>query len=246
MTDEVKRKGLPVVRNLKEEFMTTEEKQGAWETETGLINDVDAWIKNARFGKLDEYAQTVAASGSEGGQMFIIDLVNEASEIIGSQGYSIGTGWEVSDDGMSIAHPKRKNVVGSSLYGQLQNRVVRDLKVDMEARGLPTEAKSWDGLGFHWKQQEHDTVGGKPATSVMPVEYLGEKKAGAAAVAKVAPAPTAESTTEKALGVFARTLDVKAFQEKALTMESVAADDELMAKVLDEGSDGFWATHQTK
>ena len=130
--------------------MTTEKEQPSpWDTETGLANDVDGWIRNAKFGTKDEYAQAVAATGSEGGQMLLLDLADENEEIIGSQGYSIGSGWIISDDGLSISHPKRKNVVGSSLYGQLQNRVVKELKVDMASRGLPTDAKSWDGLGFH-------------------------------------------------------------------------------------------------
>lgn len=231
--------------------MVTEEKSSAWETETGLPNDIDAWITNPKFGTKDEYAQAVAATGAEGAFMALFDLMDENGEIVGSQGYSIGTGWIVSDDGMSISHPKRRNVVGSSMYGQLQNRVVKDLGVDMDARGLPTEIKSWDGLGFHWLMQPHMTVGGKEASSLMPVEFLGERKAGApsAAAAKAAPATatsapaTAEGITEKALGILAKANELAAFQEKALAMPSVATNDVLMAKVLDEGPEGFWATH---
>ncbi len=230
--------------------MVREEQVSPWETESGLVNDVDAWIRNPTFGSKEEYTEAVIADGSAKPIMLLIDLADENGDIIGSQGYSIGSGWEVSEDGMSIAHPKRKNVVGSSIYGQLQNRVVKDLGVDMAARGLPTDAKSWDGLGFHWMQQEHDTVGGQVKTSVMPTEFLsakepGEKAPASAAKAEVKKAPTGESTAEKALAIFARSLDVTAFQEKALTMASVASDDVLMAKVLDEGPEGFWAMHQT-
>lgn len=230
--------------------MTTEQEKSPWETETGLVNDIDAWIRNPKFGVKDEYLQAVAATGSEGGQMFLVDLEDENGEIVGSQGYSIGSGWVISEDGLSISHPKRKNVVGSSLYGQLQNKVVKELGVEMVPRGLPTEAKSWEGLGFHWIQQTHPTVGGPEATSLMPVEFLGEKKAGVAPAAAAAPAatvsaPAVEGTTEKALAVLARSSDIKTFQEKALAMVSVAANDVLMASVLDEGPEGFWSTHQT-
>lgn len=231
------------------------EEKGAWDTETGLPNDIDAWIRNPSFGTKDEYAQAIAATGAEGGQMLLIDLEDESGEIVGSQGYSIGTGWIISDDKLSISHPKRRNVVGSSVYGQLQNRVVKELKVDMESRGLPTDAKSWEGLGFHWMQQPHATVGvkegKKEATSLMPVEFLGEKKAittptparRAARAVRATPV-AAEGTTEKALGIIARTNDIAAFQEKALAMASVAANDALMAQVLDDGPEGFWSTHQ--
>ncbi len=227
-------------------MVTEGEKASAWDTESGLINDVDGWIGNAKFGTKDEYAQAVAASGSEGGQMLLLDIIDEKGEILGSQGYSIGSGWVISDDGLSIEHPKRKNVVGSSLYGQLQNRVVKDLAVNMEARGLPTNANSWNNLGFHWVQQPHATVGGGEATSLMPVELLADRKAGAPAPAPApaATAPVAEDNTEKALGILARTNDQATFQEKALAMSSVASNDALMAKVLDEGPDGFWTTHQ--
>lgn len=224
--------------------------KGAWDTETGLPNDIDAWIRNPKFGTKDEYAQAVAATGAEGGLMFLIDLEDEAGEIVGSQGYSIGSGWIPSDDGLSVSHPKRKNVVGSSLYGQLQNRVVKELKVDMESRGLPTEAKSWEGLGFHWMQQPHATVGGKEATSLMPVEALKEKKAaaaltrGARGTTRATPT-TVVSNAEKALAIFARTLELADFQARALGMPSVAANDELMASVLDDGPEGFWATHRS-
>lgn len=221
----------------------TEEKTSAWETETGLLHDVDGWVTNPRFGERDEYKQAVAATGAEGGSMMLFDIMDENGEVIGNQGFSIGTGWEVSEDGLSISHPKRANVVGSSMYGQLQNRVVKDLKVDMDKYGKPTEAKSWDRLGFHWMQQEHPTVGGDVKTGLMPVEFLGEFK-GATAPAKAEAAAGPESVAEKALAVWAKSMDVKAFQEKALGLPSVAADDELMAKVLDEGPEGFWATHQ--
>ncbi len=227
--------------------MTTEEKRSPWDTELGLPNDIDAWIANAKFGTKDEYASAVAATGAEGGQMMIFDLVDENGEIVGSPGYSIGSGWIVSDDGQSITHPKRKNVVGSSIYGQLQNRVVKELKVDMEARGLPTDANSWNGLGFHWMQEAHATVGGGEATQLVPVEVLAEKKAGATATKPTAPAtPVVEGTAEKALGILAKTQDLASFQEKALAMPSVAANDTLMANVLDDGPEGFWFTHQAK
>ena len=225
--------------------MTTENEQPGSETETGLPNDVDAWIKNAKFGEKDEYKQAVVATGAEGGAfMLLLDLVDASGDLIGSQGYSIGSGWILSDDGMSISHPKRKNVVGTSMYGLLQNRVVKELKVDMQSRGIPTEAGPWNGLGFHWLMQPHMTVGGQDKPGLMPVEFLSAKEAGAPSAKVKAPPPAVEGTTEKALAVIARTNDQKTFQEKALAMASVASDDVLMAKVLDESAEGFWATHQ--
>lgn len=210
-----------------------------WETETGLPNDIDAWVANPRFGLKDEYAQVVQAAGGEG-SMFIIDLIDERGELVGSQGYSIGTGWIISDDGLEISHPKRKNVVGSSMYGQLQNRVRRELGVKMEEHGLPTQAKSWGGLGFHWMLESHPIVGGGEKQGLMPVEVLGEKKIGA-----VAPTvPKVSGDLELKLKEMAQSNDVKTFQRLALKEPAVVANDELMASILDEGPTGFWATHQ--
>ncbi len=229
--------------------MTTEkELDTSWDTETGLPNDIDAWIVNAKFGQKDEYAQAVAAAGTEGGALLLMfDLADEKGDVIGNQGYSVGSGWEASEDGKSISHPKRKNVVGSSLYGQLQNRVIKDLglKEMMQGRGKPTDAKCWNGLGFHWMLEEHETVGGKPASGIMPTIFINDKGSSVATPAPAAPvAPPAAGTIEATLATLARTLDQKAFQEKALGLPSVAANDELMASVLDEGAEGFWTTHQ--
>ncbi len=227
--------------------MTTQpKKESTWDTETGLPNDIDAWISNARFGVKDEYAQVVQASGGES-IMFIADLIDEVGDLVGSQGYSIGTGWIVSDDGKSISHPKRKNVVTNTMYGQLQNRVRKDLGITMEERGLPTEASCWDGLGFHWMQQEHDTVSGEKRTGIMPVLVLAERKPGATPTPTPAAAAALTGVTpelETQLKELAQTNVVKDFQKLALKMPEVVANDDLMASVLDEGKAGFWATHQ--
>lgn len=225
--------------------MTTPEKEAStWETEVGLPNDIDAWINNPRFGQKDEYAQKVQASGGGDGNMFLVDLLDAGGELVGTQGYSIGTGWIISDDGMEISHPKRKNVVGSSLYGQLQNRVRRELGVAMEERGLPTHAKSWDGLGFHWMLEEHETVGGTPSRGLMPVELLGEERKVAPVAASAKAGVVVAADLEVRLKEMAQSNEVKAFQKAALKVPEVVDNDELMASVLDEGPTGFWATHQ--
>jgi len=225
--------------------MTTPKQEATtWDTETGLPNDIDAWIANARFGLKDEYAQVVQASGGEG-LMLLFDLIDAAGELVGSQGYSIGTGWIPSDDGKSISHPKRKNVVTNTMYGQLQNRVRKDLGIKMEERGLPTDARCWDGLGFHWMQQEHDTVSGEKRTGIMPVMVLAERKPGAApAAAPAAPVAGVDPALELELKTLAQSNDVKAFQLAAMKVAAVVANDSLMASVLDESPAGFWATHQ--
>lgn len=221
-----------------------EKEQPSWETETGLPNDVDGWITNPRFGFKDEYAQAVkvTAGDEEGvGLMFLVDLVDENGALVGSQGYSVGTGWAASEDGSEITHPKRKNVVGSSRYGELQQRVVKQLKVDMEARGKPTQAKAWEGLGFHWMLEEHPVVGGGTKQGVMPTEFLSIK----AEFAKPpTPAVAVSTDLNTKLTELAQSNDVKAFQIAAMKVPGVAANDELMANILDESEQGYWFKHK--
>ena len=224
-----------------------DQNQTAWETESGLIDDVDGYIANPHFGVKEEYMQAVIASGSDViGTMLLIDLVDEAGEIIGSQGWSIGTGWEVAEDGMSISHPKRKNVVHSSMYGQLQNIVVKELGVPMDKYGVPTDAKSWNGLGFHWMLKPHTTVGGKEVNSLMPTQFLGIKGEAPPTTIPVVKAPPATVTAAEteAVKLVAESGTVKEFQLKAMRISAIVNDDALMAKCLDDGPEGFYATNK--
>lgn len=235
--------------------MTTEEEKGAWALETGLPNDVDGWMRDCRFGTKDEYKLAVTAAGPDEGEgvaglMFIADLYDEKGELIGSQGYSVGSGWIPSDDGKSMHHPTRKNVVSSSRYGQLQSRVMKDLGIDMNQYGLPIEAASWDNLGFHWMLEEHETIRGKePKTGLMPIMFLGKKAEGEApAPAPAGKAPVkAESEVMTKLKALAEVSpDVKTFQKAALRIEAVATNDELMAQVLDDSANGFYEQNKPK
>jgi len=212
----------------------------AWDTPTGLPNDVDGYIHHPYFGFKKEYAE-VAGTDSP---MIIFPLVNEDGEEIGSQGFSCGAGWLVKDEGARIEHPLRSNIIKTSLYGQLIRRVKDVLKVRMEEYGSPLLAATWDGLGFHWKQEEHRTVSGDMKTGLMPVEFLGEREATAPAPAPVM-AGVRYPLVDK-LTTLAQSLDIKAFQRAALKIKEVLDDDELMSSVMDDGKSGFWATHQTK
>lgn len=231
--------------------MTTEEK-GAWDLESGLPNDVDAYMKNCRFGTKDEYKQAVVAAGTGEGEgvaglMLITDLYDENGELISSQGWSVGSGWIPSDDGLSMHHPTRRNVVDSSRYGQLQRRVMKDLGIDMNEHGTPTKAPSWDGLGFHWMIEEHPTIEGKePKRGLMPVTFLGKKGGEGTVKGAPAAAPKEEPDAVKKLKSLASVSpDVKTFQKAALRMEAVTGNDELMAEVLDDSPTGFYEQNKS-
>lgn len=181
--------------------------ESAWELETGLIDNVDGYMSNCRFGQKDEYASAVAESmggESSGGNQFLTDLVDVDGNLLGTQGWSIGSSdWQVAEDGKSIAHPTWENVVKSCQYGKLQARVIKELEVPMNEYGSPIEAETWDGLGFHWMQEEHETLkarkdGTKVATGLMPTEFLGMLGEEENAEAESTETPVEKPKTDKA------------------------------------------------
>jgi hypothetical protein len=249
-----------------------EQERGPWDTESGLIDDVDGYISNPHFGIKEEYSQAVSLStaGEQKGNMFLFDVVDANGEVLGGQGYSVGTGWVVSEDGLSISHATRKNVVTNTMYGQLQNRVVKELGVDMASRGLPTEAIAWDKLGFHWMQQKHKTVSGEEKTGLMPTEYIGmfgeaapaetpaptpvpaPAPARPVAPARPAPARAAAPAAAKSAGIVAaeklvaETGTVKEFILKAVKDPSITGDEKLMSEVMDDSIKGFFKSRKGK
>jgi len=230
--------------------MTTEAEEkdlGAWELESGLISDVDAWIANPHFGYKEEYRSKVMETGaSESGLMFLVDLVDDNGAVLASQGFSVGTGFIPSDDGLSISHPKRNNVVRGCRYADLQERVVKVLGIDMMSKGSPLDAGCWDGLGFHWMLEDHTTVSGDTKQGIMPTLFISDKKgqmpapAPGAVPGAVPPTqstpPGAASEADALLAVLIpNSPDIKAFQMAAMKIPAVTQNDALMASVFDEG-----------
>ncbi len=250
------------------------ERESAWELESGLPNDVDGWMRNCRFGVKEEYMQQLVASGTGAeGLMFLFDLVDENGELIGNAGYTVGSGWKANDDGTEITHAVRKNVVNTSRYGQLQYRAVKELKIDMDQYGEPTVANSWEGLGFHWMLESHETLKQlesgerEKKQGLMPTQFLGvnesirggedaepaEKSTKATATKKATAkagastksnGPKMDSKLESDLKDAAQGNDFKTFIRLAVKKPGVAADDDLMSYVMDDGPEGFFQSHQ--
>lgn len=237
-----------------------EDERDPWELESGLPNDVDAWIANAKFGTKSEYQQRVATSGVQdetSGIMFLCDLVGADGELLGNQGWSVGSGFHVEDDGETLAHPIRKNVVATSRYGQLQFRVVNELKIDMRQYGKPLKASTWNGLGFHWMLEKHETLketesGREKKDGLMPTLFINVNKT----IREEGVASPSSSRSEgeeeveispalkKKLVDLAQTNTQKDFIRAAARLPDVAANEDLMNMVLDDGPDGFFQKNQ--
>ena len=93
--------------------------------------------------------------------------------------------------------------------------------------------------------EEHQTIKGKETKAgLMPVLFLGKKEGGETPAKKE---PVEELSPELAeLKKLAEiSPDIKVFQKAALKIEAVASNDELMAQVLDDGPDGFYAKYKS-
>ena len=219
-----------------------------WELESGLPNDIDGYMVNCRFGMNDEYMSAVSKSDdATTGTQFIFDLVDAEGNELGSVGYSVGSGWTAADDGLSITHDKRAKVIRGTRYGDLQERVLVQMKVDMRGRGAPVDAKIWEGFGAHWMQEDKKSVSGKVNKVLYPVSFLGfkegiVKKSGAP---EAAPVEVDELLLAKLVNL-AQTRKSKEFQMAVMKMPEAVGNEGLMSQVLNDGPDGFRATHQKK
>ena len=216
--------------------MTTKNVPSTWETDAGLPDDFDFWITSSKFGYRNEYMS---------GEVALLIWEGESpDEDVASIIWPCGSGWEVVEQGKKVQHPKRVRFVATSIIGKLINRVVKELGVDMAARGVATEASVWNNLGFHMRREELEygtgileDKGGK-TTHLMPVAVL-EKPAEKKAIAAV----TVQGLTGKKLVALAKKLDREEFQRRAMDMEDVVASDDLIAQVLDDSDEGFWAKY---
>lgn len=225
--------------------MAEQQIKDTWDLDSGLPDDFDFFITDASFGYREEYMN---------GEVPLLIWQGESpDEDVESVIWPCGQGWEVTRGGAEVQHPKRTRFVKTSMMGKLINRVVNELGFDMRSRGRATEAKVWKGLGFHLKREEIEygsgileDRGGK-TTHLMPVAVL-EK------TARTKPKVTAEGAeakTEKPLGeavekklvLLAKKLTREEFQKKAMDMPEVVENDDLLARVLDDSADGFWAQH---
>lgn len=175
----------------------TEEEDDPWSTGTGMADDFDGYIAEPFFGTDEQYnAEAV---------LFCANLVAADGTPITMLKYSVGAGWVPSDDGATLSHPQKTKINESSRFGFFIDRIAQPTNIkapkhaDVESpkgagnglglgpilkqRGNPLEAKSFDGLGFHWNLHSMKTMGTDAATgarivkqTLLPTAYLGEAK----------------------------------------------------------------------
>lgn len=213
-----------------------------WATESGLLDDVDVTIEKAYFATDARYNQGFTLL------MHWEGTTNSEDNPTFHEMIPCGDGWQSLDGGKTATHPKgKKRFVSSSVYGRIIDRCINEFKIGdiLRKRGTPTEAKVWVGLRFHMKREKLEFGSGLEARErLMPVKFLG--------VAEQAPATKGETQeqTEAKVHQLALYAKVKAlakqeksfekFVEKAMEIEGVADDSELVARIIDE-ENGVWA-----
>ena len=244
------------------------EQLGPWDVASGFVDDIDGYLYNARFGVQEEYG---AVAGPD--QLcFLADLLNAEGEAEGHVVFSVGSGWKTADQGASIYHDVKQNVVKTSRYGEFVLTVVQKLGVDMNQYGENALiAASWEGLGFHWNLQKMKTVGGEDKDVLFPTKFLGKAgeveaeptpveepvaqppvkpvaKPVAKPIARPAPgkkpAPVVEPKLDAQLSAMAKSMALEAFQKAALKMAAVTDNPPLMASILSEEPTGYYYSHR--
>lgn len=228
-----------------------------WELdEGGLPDDFDFTITSAEFGYEENYKDQTGAMIP----LLKLHGTSPDVEIDTAVTYSLGSGWEPTKGGKEIKNAQGKHVfTKTSMIGRLIERVTSKeppgLGIDMAARGSAKIAAVWVGLSFHMKREEFEFKGllqdkGGKSTRLMPVTFLGDKGKGAgkagtenksAAGKGKAETGDVSSLVEKKLTMLAKKLDKTEFQKKAMDMDEVVENDDLMTDVLDDSADGFWA-----
>jgi len=142
-----------------------------WEGEvsTGLLDDADVTIENGYFGTDASYK-----SGEQ--LLWILEGESPDSDEPVRQFYSIGKGWETSDNG--------ETVEGRDKFND-QSNYYRFFRAALECDGVqevvedrendPAVGALWNGLQFHMERQEivpdNDNI--KPWWVLLPVSFLG-------------------------------------------------------------------------
>jgi len=209
------------------------ERESLWETESGFLEEADFWIEKAHFGFMEEYASEYGNPTLLIWRGFSPDTGREHRII-----WPLGAGWEAVDDGKRCHHPRRQKFVRTSIYGRLLDRCMKELgeecKKTLIERGLPTEAKVWEGLGFRMVVEEFEYAGlleerGGKTRHLMPVAFLGVKEKVAPEVPKFEIPPEIE---EELRNLAKSSPDMRTWQQAAIKVKGVAGNAELLARIL--------------
>lgn len=227
--------------------MSKQDNAESFKTASGLPDDYDGVITDATF---------TTDANIQDGEVLILRLTVQPDEESGYEeqvkDLTLGKGWETVDGGKTARAENGKDlkIISNSKYGKLLDRVALDEKDGglglgemMAERGSAKKAETWVGLKFHWIN-EKDTFTTKEGTektyyTFLPTEFIGDESSSSngSTADEDKPKKAAPATGNKALKAKLTVLAKKAessddFQEKALEVDGVAEDDDLLDAVV--------------
>lgn len=140
---------------------------------SGLLDDFDFWITDAKFGRDANYNNGQTVQLFLKGKAFKDEvLVNEEYE----ERFNLPPGWDSMDDGLTVNHETAENFNRNSGVARLFLRTSEAAPelVDfwVEQGFEPQDSSIWLGCGFHMKEMT-DGEGQYKSTKRWPVSYLG-------------------------------------------------------------------------
>jgi len=136
----------------------------SWEFSSGLTDEITIKVTNPHFGYDSEF---------QDGQvpLFVLEGNVIAGDAEGefSQWYTVGKGWEASNDRQRLEPEggKRKTLNRSTNYAHLLNSLresaeKQGLADEIRRRGSPLNAAMWDGLELYLEREEYvNEIGGE-------------------------------------------------------------------------------------
>lgn len=210
-----------------------------WETTSGGIEEFEGTVKEAYFAPNARY---------QNGEVLLLNLVFDAAEAGTEEDYTqlypMGKGWESTDGGKTAQDAGGKadrKINKQSAFGTLIDRLAKPesdgglgLAQTLADRGPALEARTWEGLRFHWKMetQTYDINGEKrSSTRLMPVAFLGEGAEGSVQNSNTGDNATGElraQLREMAQGAESE----EAFRNAAVVTPGVTEDAALLDEVI--------------
>lgn len=211
---------------------------------SGGMEEFDGTVKSGVFELNNQFTNDDGTPKASWHVEFLLD--NGASWNVN---YSIGKGWTVSDDGMSVARTdgEQKNFHKKTLWWQFVEHAIKAGAEDALRKSgkTPLNADLFDGMRFHFENTTF--AGGKDFDDydkIMPTAYLGEgSETNGTAPAGSNAAPKGELSHVVRTQLEELAASIKAdggthdtFVERAFGIPNVDGNEVAEAAVLDQGA----------
>lgn len=209
---------------------------------SGLLDDFTGEITEAYFG-------TDAAYNSGDTVLLILELATDNPDTPTiTEKLSCGTGWVIENQGASVAseNGRNRNFNKNSRVGLFLAHAAEAGALDtLRGRGTPMEAKTFQGLTFHWNRKPITGYDGQVKDVLLPSEFLHDGKAAVSSNGNGNGSAPAESGVSAALlaklkAAAKKAADHSEFIDAGFAIDGVTGNAEAEALVVDEA---FYTEH---